>query len=145
MKFVFTSEPEQLCEVRERIRRFLEPLPLEETERYLVLMGIDEACSNIIRHAYNNTPGKRIVVELRCRNGEFHCRLRDYGVPADPGEFRVRQMNEGVAGGMGYHLMHRAFDAVDYQPQKRGTELLLKRRLPAAEDRYSMPDYSPAT
>lgn len=144
MKLTFTSDPEQLCHVREHVRRFLESLPLDETERYLMLMGIDEACSNIIRHAYHNASGKRIQIELRASKQEFLCRLRDYGTPADPARFRVRKMNEGEAGGMGYHLMHRAFDDVDYRPQKRGTELRLSRRFTNGAGDLSVANYSPA-
>ncbi len=141
MKFQITSEPERLADLREQVRAFLQPLPLDESERYLILMGIDEACSNIIRHAYRNAPGHPIQIELGCGEGEFFCQLRDFGLPADPAQFRIRPMNEEAAGGMGWHLMQRAFDRVDFEPKEKGTRLQLVRRftppsprpLPSAE------------
>jgi len=127
MKFETTSEPTCLAVVRERVRAFLAGTPMDENERYLVVMAIDEACSNIIRHAYEDRPGEVIVVEMVEERGGMVCRLRDYGKRTDPALFRVRPMNEGKAGGMGWHLMHHAFDEVDYVPMRRGTELRLRR------------------
>jgi anti-sigma regulatory factor (Ser/Thr protein kinase) len=106
IKRVFACETAALAEVRAFVRAFLEQEKVEKREAELLVLGINEAYANVIRHA----GGADEVVEVSCeRDGEtLRFRLRDFGVnPADPARFRRRPLEEVVPGGLGLHLIER--------------------------------------
>ena len=72
----FASHPGNLALVRDFVRQFLKPLSFSETEKDLIVLGLDEACTNVIRYAYHHEPN-----ELIC----LVCELLDEGV-----RFRIR-------------------------------------------------------
>ena len=77
IKFTFPSDPCKLAEVRRRVRAFLEKCDFHECGAELLVLGLDEACTNIIRHAYCHN-GKPVRLEME--------RLRD----------RVRFRSQGL-------------------------------------------------
>jgi len=129
--YEFVSHPEKLASVRSFVRGFLVRTGLTECEVELLVLGIDEACSNIIRHAYGCAEHEPIV--LSCERGEAGVcfRLRDFG-RTDPACLNGRSLDRVAPGGLGLHLIRQAFDEVTYQPQERGTELVLLKRLVSA-------------
>ena len=52
-KVEFSSHTGNLAPMRKFVRGFLEAYPFSEKERMLMVLGVDEACTNIIRHAYH--------------------------------------------------------------------------------------------
>jgi len=51
-KIEFSSHTANLALMRKFVRGFLDAYPFSEKERMLMVLGVDEACTNIIRHAY---------------------------------------------------------------------------------------------
>ena len=129
----FASHPANLCLARDFVRQFLEPLKFTESEKDLMILGLDEACTNVIRHAYHHAPDQ--LIHLIC---EHHFagaifRLRDFGCQCDPAALNGRPINPEQPGGLGIHLIRKAFDQIDYQRQAEGTELVMSKRF-ARED-----------
>ena len=61
----FTSDPRELGEVRRFVRSFLEECGEEiSADHDLLVLGLDEACTNVIRHAYQGANGKPIQLHL---------------------------------------------------------------------------------
>ena len=54
-------------------------------------------------------------------------RLRDSGTHGDPGKMHGRPLDLVQPGGLGLHLIRRAFHQVDYNLKKEGTELVLEK------------------
>jgi len=127
--FEFASQTENLAEVRAFVRRFLEAEGIGGCERELLVLGINEACSNIIRHAYGEQPRQPIALSCEREGGILRFRLRDFGEAADPTQFRRRSLEEVEPGGLGLHLMERIFDEAVYHPKSAGTELELIKRM----------------
>lgn len=128
-KLEFTSHTANLALMRAFVRRFLAAHPFTEKERTLMVLGVDEACTNVIRHAYDlrdNQPMTLWVETLRTR---VRLRLRDYGAKTAPHTMRGRDHHELKPGGLGLHLIRNAFDKVDYILKPRGTELVLTKNL----------------
>src|SRR5438876_11250807 len=48
----FSSHTGNLALMRDCVRDFLNGYPFSERERLLMVLGVDEACTNIIRYAY---------------------------------------------------------------------------------------------
>ena len=123
----FASHPSNLALVRDFVRQFLKPLSFSETEKDLIVLGLDEACTNIIRYAYHHEPNELIclVCELLDEGVRFH--LRDFGTQCPPDKLHGRPLDIIQPGGLGIHLIRRAFSQVDYNLKKEGTELVLEK------------------
>ena len=128
-KIEFSSHTGNLALMRKWVRGFLDAYPLSEKERTLMVLGIDEACTNIIRYAYRLRDDQLIALSME---GLRHCvrmRLRDYGEQANADEMRGRTTQDVKPGGLGLYLIRNAFDRVDYILKPRGTELVLTKKL----------------
>jgi anti-sigma regulatory factor (Ser/Thr protein kinase) len=94
-----------------------------------MVLGVDEACTNIIRHAYKRRDDQLISLSLEGREGCVCMRLRDYGEKTPASEMKSRPADLIKPGGLGLHLIRNAFDQVDYVLRSRGTELVLTKNL----------------
>jgi anti-sigma regulatory factor (Ser/Thr protein kinase) len=115
------------------VRSVLYPLALEagfakKGARQIVL-AVDEACSNIIRHAYEGDTTKQIVVTVTDGADRFTIRLRDQGKKVDREKIAPRDLDQVRPGGLGTHFMNEVFDLVTYDTSPaEGTILILEKR-----------------
>jgi serine/threonine-protein kinase RsbW len=114
--------------MRQHVRRFLGRYRFSEKERLLMVLGVDEACTNIIRYAYALRDDRPIVLSMEGLRNCVRMRLRDYGE-----QMRISAKSADLdvvkPGGRGLHLIQHAFDRVDYVLKPRGTELVLTKNL----------------
>ena len=94
-----------------------------------MVLGIDEACTNVIRYAYDLRDDQPIALSVEALSTCVRVRLRDYGEKTPAEKMRGRNQNEIKPGGLGLHLIRNAFDKVDYILKPRGTELVLTKKL----------------
>jgi serine/threonine-protein kinase RsbW len=128
-KIEFSSHTGNLALLRNFVRRFLEAFPFSERQRTLMVLGVDEACTNIIRHAYHLRDDQLISLSLEGKSDCVCLRLRDYGKQARPHAMQSRPADLIKPGGLGLYLIRNAFDQVDYVLRSRGTELVLTKNL----------------
>lgn len=120
-----TSHPQNLKVVREFVRECLSELPFSHTQAEMLVLGVDEACSNVIRHAYRGSHDEPIHLSCEYSATSLCFTVRDYGIQADPSQFHGRPLDRPTPGGLGIHLIHHAFDHIDYKPLDDGTQLTL--------------------
>ena len=94
-----------------------------------MVLGVDEACTNIIRHAYALRDDQPITLSMEGLRSCVRMRLRDYGQQTPAHRMRGRTHEEVQPGGLGLHLIRAAFDKIDYILKRRGTELVLTKNL----------------
>jgi serine/threonine-protein kinase RsbW len=123
----FASHPANLGLVRDFVRQFLGPLSFSETEKDLMVLGLDEACTNVIRYAYQHRTDQPMCLVCEHLEKGIRFRLRDWGTQCDPQKLQGRPLDLVQPGGLGIHLIRRAFHDVDYNLKKQGTELVLTR------------------
>ena len=128
-KLEFSSDTANLALMRQSVREFLDSHNFSEKERLLMVLGVDEACTNIIRYAYELRDDQPIILSMEALRGSVRVRLRDYGLQALVQEMSVRRRDPLKPGGLGLHLIRTAFDKVDYILKPRGTELVLTKNL----------------
>lgn len=126
----FSSQTGELAAVRAFVRQFLREAALPECEAELLVLGVDEACSNIIRHAYQQRPSQPIALSCERLGTSIRFKLRDFGHQADPARLGGRPIDQIEPGGLGLHLIRHTFDEVDYNLKKLGTELVLVKHFP---------------
>ena len=128
-KLEFSSHSANLALMRKYVRRFLETYPFSEKERMLMVLGVDEACTNIIRYAYELRDDELISLSMEGLRDCVRLRLRDYGKQAPRHAMKDRPRRTIKPGGLGLHLIRNAFDKVDYILKPRGTEVVLTKNL----------------
>jgi len=128
-KLEFSSHTGNLALMRRRVRDFLDGFPLSKKERALMVLGVDEACTNIIRHAYELRDDQPITLSMEGLRRCVRMRIRDYGQQTPAHQMRGRAHEQVQPGGLGLHLIRAAFDNIDYILKRRGTELVLTKNL----------------
>ena len=128
-KVEFSSHTGNLALMRKFVRVFLDAYPFSEKERMLMVLGVDEACTNIIRHAYHLRDDQLIALSLEGLRNCVRMRLRDYGRQTPHHTMQGRSHDFVKPGGLGLHLIRHAFDKVDYVLKPRGTELVMTKNL----------------
>ena len=125
----FSSHTGNLALMRNCVREFLDGYPFSEKERLLMVLGVDEACTNIIRYAYRFRDDQLIALSLEGSRTCVRMRLRDYGEQVRPHEMKGRSHDMIKPGGLGLYLIRNAFDEIDYVLKRCGTELVLTKNL----------------
>ena len=84
-----------------------------------IALAVDEACTNIIKHAYNFADDKIIHLSIVMRDGKFEVLITDHGKPFDPDTVKLPVMKEYLShyrhGGLGMYLMKSLMDRVEYR------------------------------
>jgi anti-sigma regulatory factor (Ser/Thr protein kinase) len=92
--------------------------------------AVDEACSNVIKHAYGGDPNEKIGVTLRISQEAFEVIIEDNGRKADLASIKGRALDDIRPGGLGVHLIKRACDVVEFdEEKKKGNRLRLVKYL----------------
>jgi serine/threonine-protein kinase RsbW len=125
------ADPAQLSVIRRELSGWLAPLALTDDETADVVLAVDEAAANAVRHAYG--PGMSGVVELTlwtepgtlCVEVVDHGSWRPPAAPTPAGDTADR--------GRGIPLMNTMTDAVLIHYDARGSRVLLRRRVADAE------------
>jgi serine/threonine-protein kinase RsbW len=100
-------------------------------------LAIDEACTNIIKHAYRYDPNGRIEIRTVTIRGNTHpnrfvIEILDSGIPFDAHQYTAPDMGEYFRklrhGGLGIVLIRKLMDEVEYDihPGRRNTIRLVK-------------------
>ena len=102
----------------------------EEQETFHLTLAVNEACANIMRHAYSGDTSLDIIISATVSPDAVEFRLRDYGRQVDPACLKSRDLDDVRPGGLGCFLIRQTFYEVEYNTNfPTGTELrLLKRR-----------------
>ena len=121
---IFPGEFSSLAEISDFIAENTKLAGFDERETYSVQLAVDEACSNIIEHAY----GKEISgdIECICTPGQdgITVVLKDTGKSFKPDE--VPDLDVGVPlsklgnRGAGVFLMNKLMDEVNFEFDEQG-------------------------
>ena len=96
-----------------------------------VVIAVDEACQNVIRHAYGGRTDGEIVLEIRRHDDTMVVDLRDFAEVVDPEKIKPRDLDDLRPGGLGTHFISEVMDSVEYlaPPRGRGTLLRMAKRI----------------
>lgn len=128
------ADPEQLSVIRHQLADWLAPLRLTEAETVDVVLAVDEAAANVVRHAYGPDDDSGVVeLTLWTENGRragdttLSIEIVDHGSWRPPAEPTAK----GAAGpsGRGIPLMQTTAESVLIHYDERGSRVLLRHRL----------------
>ena len=78
-----------------------------------LVLAVNEACMNVIQHAYEENAQGEIVLEVLNNQGKLHFRLVDYAKPIDLASVKPRDLNDLRPGGFGTHFINEIMDECD--------------------------------
>ncbi len=102
---------------------------LGEDDIFQCQMAVDEACTNIIEHAYDAENVGDIEITCFVEPGMCTVQLVDHGKPFDPETVPQPQapssIDELKPGGLGLHLMRKLMDEIHFSFNARGNTLTM--------------------
>ncbi len=115
------SKLENLTRISEFMTETMRHYNIHSTkDMYAVQLSVDEACTNIIKHAYSDKSEGVIVIRcmLSSPGNKFIVNIMDWGKVFDPTIISnpdiESSLNERKEGGLGIYFMRKLMDEVKY-------------------------------
>ncbi len=115
-----TSHPECLKQIRSLMTDVSGSLKLGQKETADIILAVDEACSNIMRHGYHNDTSRQIHLTIRREKDELIIQVVDDGECFDISEAKARNPEDVHPGGLGIYIIKQVMDRVEYDKTDTG-------------------------
>lgn len=126
---------DSLPQIAEFVGQAAQQAGFDEDTTFHIQMAVDEACSNIVEHAYGQTCSGDIVLTCRiAANRDFIVTLHDTGCRFDPQAVPQPALGANLEdvpeGGLGLYFMRALMDEVrfEFDPGRGNTLTMVKRR-----------------
>ncbi len=114
------SHPQNLKHIRSLMTDVVSKTSLSQDEIGSIILAVDEACSNIIKHSYKNDHTKNIDLTIKIETGALVITIIDYGVKLDISSMRSRDINDIRPGGLGIYIIKKVMDSLEYTHTPEG-------------------------
>ncbi len=132
LELAVASDPANLEQIAEFVTAAAAALGLDEQRAFELQMAVDEACTNIIQHAYGPGVAGEILIRCEIEGDDLVVILRDRGRPFDPNEApqpdTTCSLEERQVGGLGIYFMRKLTDRLVFRCGPEGNELRLYKR-----------------
>jgi serine/threonine-protein kinase RsbW len=122
----------QLAMIRDFVVHTGHELGLDNAAVYDVQLAVDEACANVVRHAYGGEGGP-IELEIEATGEGVRVTVCDWGQPFDPTSIPepdvTAPLEERPLGGLGLFLMRQTMDEVQFDFPEKGNRLTMLKRI----------------
>lgn len=113
------SSTENLALIREFVTSIGRQATLSEEEINKLELAVDEACANVIEHAYGHDITKDVSVRATFDDEKLKISVIDEGRGFDPGKVNQKSVDELIherrSGGLGIRLIKTLMDEVSYE------------------------------
>lgn len=106
----FCSQPNRLKLLRCVLRDVADIAGLNKEDTDAVILAVNEACMNIMQHAYSMHPDGLIDLSIFQEADTLVFQLRDYAARIDQNKVCSRDLDDIRPGGLGVHLMNCLMD-----------------------------------
>ena len=95
--------------------------PEDAVEQFKI--AVDEACINVIEHAYGGQANHEVDIAIIIDADRFTVRIRDEGLPFNQPKYHepdlLKLASKRKKGGLGVHIIRRLMDRVEYLTARR--------------------------
>lgn len=118
-KLVVKSTTDNLAKIRDFIRNSARTIGFEDDIIGKIILAVDEACTNIIKHAYRYNSEGIIEINIKSEKSKFTIQITDNGINFDPEAIPEPDIKEyhkqHRSGGLGMFLIKKLMDEVQYR------------------------------
>ncbi|MGA2113132.1 MAG: ATP-binding protein [Bryobacteraceae bacterium] len=129
MSFAMASDSRYLRVVRGAVGALTATIGWDEAECRAIVLALDEAIANIIRHSYHGRSDGLIELECRQSADGLEISMLDNGESPDPSRICAREVGSDQPGGLGTHIIRDVMDSVSYQRTESGNRFLAAKRM----------------
>lgn len=136
------SQPRYLCVARAAVAAAVEKIGFSEDESGRIVLAVDEALTNIIRHGYQNRSDGPIRLCLQpsdTRPPACRIVIEDKARQVDPESIRGRELADVRPGGLGVYCIRQIMDEVSYARRPGGGMRLVMTKTAAAPGHEAEP------
>jgi sigma-B regulation protein RsbU (phosphoserine phosphatase) len=121
----FQARADQLGTIRQAVAAAVEAIGCDGDTIGDVVLAVDEACQNIVRHSYGGAEGD-VIVQLTLEDDRLVVRLIDFAPPVAADAIAPRPIHELQPGGLGLHFIRSVMDDIALLPPPVGAGNLLQ-------------------
>jgi sigma-B regulation protein RsbU (phosphoserine phosphatase) len=122
----FPSQPDRLKLVRSAVFDTAMLCGCSENVARDIVIAVDEACQNVIRHAYKGAPDGQVILDIGHDGDNMVLSLQDFAAPVDVSKIKPRDLDDLRPGGLGTHFINEMMDQVDFIAPPEGVGNLLR-------------------
>jgi len=97
-----------------------------------IRLAVDEAYTNVIKHAYQYDENQRVLISIGALSDEFWISITDQGRAFNPELYSEPDIKERIRlkkrGGVGVYLIRKLMDAVEYNNMGGTNEIKMTKR-----------------
>jgi len=108
------SHPKNLKDVRCVMIDITAKAGLSKEDAGSIILAVDEACSNIIKHSYKNDYNQKIDLAVKLETRSLTISIIDEGLKIDINSIEARDINEIRPGGLGIYIIKQVMDTVEF-------------------------------
>ncbi|HHL31677.1 MAG TPA: GAF domain-containing protein [Oceanospirillales bacterium] len=121
----FSADPINLKMIRKKVHDIVLQLGFDADSIQQLVLCIDEAVTNIYRHAYNNDRSGKIDLSFKLQNNTLVFYLRDYASLVYDNSVKPRDLTQTRPGGLGINIIDSVMDSWEFATPKDGYGNLL--------------------
>ena len=121
------SDPRVLSVVRSTVAELAAVSGFDEEQCRAITLAVDEALSNVIRHAYQNRCDREVELNCQVQGDYLEFTFLDQGEPTDFTKICGRPLDEIALSGRGTHIIRQIMDEVRYERVSGRNRLCLKK------------------
>lgn len=131
MEFIIPSDTTYLDGIRNFVISIAQKFHFKQSDIDDIEFAVDEACANIMEHAYGGQKGK-ISINVNCNDDEFSIVIKDKGNEFDPTKADMPDIDEyhkeKKSDGLGIFIMRKLMDIVRHEfSEDEGNTLIMKK------------------
>ena len=127
------SSTENLAMIRDFVKRIGHQTGMDEQDVSNLELAVDEACANVIEHAYGHDISKEVIIRAVCDEQAVRISVIDMGQGFDAEALAPESIetliHERRSGGLGIRLIKALMDEVSYEirPGQKNELHMVKR------------------
>lgn len=126
LRIEFDALPERLQLLRCLLRELAAGAGFAPEQRDAVVLAVNEACANVIQHAYAGREPGPVVLEAYALNAGLAFELTDWGQGVAIEQLQPRPLDQLRPGGLGMHFMQCILDGMEYRPSPEGNRMCMR-------------------
>ena len=131
VEITVASHPRWLSLIRRVVTEYAELKGLDAQSAREVVLAVDEASANVIKHSYQGECKQSLTVSALYNEDGIEVEIRDNGNPFNPISQLRPPPNELRAGGRGMFLMQTVMDEVEYERRDGKNYVRMRKRIKA--------------